>query len=181
MRVLRCIIREQTTSQFFLSRAVQVIVYMKHHKGVEGPLIEKPLRSRFMIDAVKDPWDAKFIDDLGENRQDLYDLMLAANYMDMQRLLYICAAKVATLVKGQPLDKIKSVLAVKPEPEGKEEEKPEGKEEEKPEGKEEKRRSPPGRKKSKEEKEEEKPEGKEEKALTPPRATKKARKGSRQR
>jgi S-phase kinase-associated protein 1 len=104
---------------------------MNHHKGKEPPLIEKPLRSRFMIEICKDPWDADFIDRIGEDRKDLYDLMLAANYMDMQPLLYIGAAKTATLVKGQPLDKIKSQLAINRRPEGKEEENPESKEEKK--------------------------------------------------
>jgi hypothetical protein len=114
---------------FFLP---QIVEYMDHHRGVEAPLIERPIRSRFMIEMCKDPWDAKFIDRVGEDRQHLFDLYLAANYMDMKRLLYICAAKIATLIKGQPLDRIEELLAVK---------KPEGKEEKK-EGKEEKKESP---------------------------------------
>ena len=59
----------------------EVIAYMNHHKGVEPPIIEKPLRSKVMKDVCKDPFDADFIDRIGENRQALYDLILAANYM----------------------------------------------------------------------------------------------------
>merc|ERR1712146_105385 len=80
--------------------------------GVEPPIIEKPLRSKVMKDVCKDAWDAKFIDTIGEQRQQLYDLILAANYMDIKSLLHLGCAKVASLIKGQPLEKIKDILAV---------------------------------------------------------------------
>jgi hypothetical protein len=91
---------------------VEVIAYMNHHKGVEPPIIEKPLRSKVMKDVCKDPFDADFIDRIGENRQALYDLILAANYMDIKSLLHLGCAKVASLIKGQPLEKIKDILSV---------------------------------------------------------------------
>jgi len=90
---------------------VEVIAYMNHHKGVEPPIIEKPLRSKVMKDVCKDPFDADFIDRIGENRQALYDLILAANYMDIKSLLHLGCAKVASLIKGQPLEKIKDILS----------------------------------------------------------------------
>jgi len=89
----------------------EVIAYMNHHKGVEPPIIEKPLRSKVMKDVCKDPFDADFIDRIGENRQSLYDLILAANYMDIKSLLHLGCAKVASLIKGQPLEKIKDILS----------------------------------------------------------------------
>jgi len=92
----------------------KVVEYMEYHKGVEPPIIEKPLRSKQMKDVCKDPWDAEFIDRIGEDRQKLYDLILAANYMDIKGLLHLGCAKVASLIKGQPLEKIKDILAPKP-------------------------------------------------------------------
>jgi len=89
----------------------EVIAYMNHHKGVEPPIIEKPLRSKVMKDVCKDPFDADFIDRIGDNRQALYDLILAANYMDIKSLLHLGCAKVASLIKGQPLEKIKDILS----------------------------------------------------------------------
>lgn len=89
-----------------------VVEYMNHHKGEEPPVIEKPLRSKVMKDVCKDKWDADFIDKIGDNRQQLYDLILAANYMDIKSLLHLGCAKVASLIKGQPLEKIKDILAV---------------------------------------------------------------------
>ncbi len=54
--------------------------------------------------------DAEYIDKIGETRQQLYDLILAANYMDIKSLLHLGCAKVASLIKGQPLEKIKEIL-----------------------------------------------------------------------
>jgi S-phase kinase-associated protein 1 len=88
----------------------KVVEYMSHHKGTEPPIIEKPLRSKVMRDVCQDKWDAEFIDRIGETRQVLYDLILAANYMDIKGLLHLGCAKVASLIKGQPLEKIKEIL-----------------------------------------------------------------------
>jgi S-phase kinase-associated protein 1 len=87
-----------------------VVEYMNHHKGREPELIEKPLRSRLMRDVVKDQWDAEFIDRVGANKRLLYDLVLAANYLDVRSLLHLACAKVASFIKGQPLDKVKEIL-----------------------------------------------------------------------
>jgi len=87
-----------------------VVEYMLYHRGSEPPIIEKPLRSKVMKDVCKDAWDAEFIDKIAENRQQLYDLILAANYMDIKSLLHLGCAKVASLIKGQPLEKIKDIL-----------------------------------------------------------------------
>ena len=89
----------------------EVITYINHHKGVEPPIVEKPLRSKVMKDVCKDPFDADFIDRIGENRQALYDVILAANYMDIKSLLHLGCAKIASLIKGQPLEKIKDILS----------------------------------------------------------------------
>jgi len=62
---------------------------MAHHKGVEPPIIEKPLRSKNMKDVCKDKFDAEFIDNIGNDRQLLYDLILGANYMDIRSLLHL--------------------------------------------------------------------------------------------
>merc|ERR1719272_776289 len=68
--------------------------YMDQHAGTEADIIEKPLRSKVMADVCKDKFDATFIDGVDENgRQDLYDLILAANYMDIKGLLHLGCAK----------------------------------------------------------------------------------------
>lgn len=89
-----------------------IVSYCNHHGGQEPPIIEKPLRSKVMADVVKDKWDAEFIDKVGEDLATLYELILAANYMDITGLLHLGCAKVASLIKGQPLEKIKDILSV---------------------------------------------------------------------
>ena len=89
-----------------------VIDYLVHHKGVEPPIIEKPLRSKNMKDVCKDPWDADFIDEIGKNLENLYAVILAANYFDIKSLLHLGSAKVASLIKGEPLNEIKNILLV---------------------------------------------------------------------
>mmetsp|Transcript_26119 Transcript_26119/g.62938 ORF Transcript_26119/g.62938 Transcript_26119/m.62938 type:complete len:177 (+) Transcript_26119:79-609(+) len=88
-----------------------IVDYMNHHKGSEPPIIEKPLRNKKMSENVKDKWDAPFIDGIADkSKQNLYSLILAANYMDIKALLHLGCAKVASLIKGQPLEKIKEIL-----------------------------------------------------------------------
>jgi S-phase kinase-associated protein 1 len=91
-----------------------VVNYMKEHKGVEPPIIEKPLRSKVMKDVCPHKWDAEYVDKIGDTRQQLYDLILAANYMDIKSLLHLGCAKVASLIKGEPLEKIKQILDPNP-------------------------------------------------------------------
>lgn len=87
-----------------------IVAYMKEHKGVEPPIIEKPLRSKNMKDVCPHKNDADWIDYIANTRQKLYDLILGANYMDIKSLLHLGCAKVASLIKGQPLEKIKEIL-----------------------------------------------------------------------
>mmetsp|Transcript_683 Transcript_683/g.852 ORF Transcript_683/g.852 Transcript_683/m.852 type:complete len:181 (-) Transcript_683:82-624(-) len=101
-----------------------IVEYMNHHQGTEPAIIDKPLRNKKMSENVKDKWDAPFIDGITEkSKQALYDLILAANYMDIKALLHLGCAKVASLIKGQPLEKIKEILDPKNKAEKKDESK----------------------------------------------------------
>ena len=49
------------------SRTLEYIIeYLNYHKGVEKDVVERPLKSKNMKDACKDPWDADFIDKIGD-------------------------------------------------------------------------------------------------------------------
>jgi len=85
-------------------------------KGSEPKKIDKPLRSKSMKDVVDNKEEADYIDRIGNNRQQLYDLILAANYIDIDSLLHLGCAKVASLIKGEPIEKIKDILSVQPTP-----------------------------------------------------------------
>jgi len=69
--------------------------YCEKHKNNNPPEIEKPIKS---VDNVSDPWDAKYIEI--ENLEDLFELILAANFLDIKSLLDLSCAKVATMIKG---------------------------------------------------------------------------------
>lgn len=88
----------------------KVVEYMVHHNGTEPEPPDKPLRSKDMVNVCKDKWDAHFFDEIGKNRKLLFDVAKAANYMDMHNMLHTACAKVASLIKGVPLEKIKEVL-----------------------------------------------------------------------
>jgi|SRR5581483_9294224 len=88
-----------------------IVVYLQHHKGVEPPIVQKPIRSKNMKDNCKDEWDAKFIDGIDQGgRPHLYELIHAANYMDIKSLLSLGAAKIASLLKGESLDRIEKII-----------------------------------------------------------------------
>ena len=53
----------------------KIVEYVNHHQGVDPGIPEKPLRSKIMKEVCQE-WDAQFIDKIGENRQELYDLIL---------------------------------------------------------------------------------------------------------
>ena len=88
-----------------------VVDYLNLCKGTPFPEIEKPLRSKDMFsNTVKE--NAQFIEDFcsKNNKDALYALIGAANYLQLEGLLHLGAAKVAAIVKGIPLDDIKKAL-----------------------------------------------------------------------
>lgn len=72
-----------------------MIEFCKHYK--EDPMneIEKPLKSANMHDVVQD-WYAKFVE---VQQETLFELILAANYMDIKPLLDLTCATVASMIK----------------------------------------------------------------------------------
>merc|ERR1712053_2997 len=69
----------------------QVLKYLGHHKGKEPAPIPKPIRSTDMRQNVEDEWDATFINAL--SKKEVFQLILAANYLDIQSLLHLGSAK----------------------------------------------------------------------------------------
>ena len=85
--------------------------YIEAGKSIKAPV--PPLKSRHMKDNVFDPYDAEFIDDI--HAQDptnelLFELTRAANYLDEDELTRLCAAKIASLLRGNPMDKFNEIL-----------------------------------------------------------------------
>jgi S-phase kinase-associated protein 1 len=81
----------------------KVVEFMEYHH--ENPMkeIEKPLKSANMRDVVLE-WDATFVE---VDQEMLFELILAANYMDIKPLLDLTCAKVASMLKGKTPEQIR--------------------------------------------------------------------------
>lgn len=86
----------------------KVIEYMKHHHKVPPKDIEKPLRSANMREVVSE-WDADFVE---VEQEALFELILAANYMDIKPLLDLTCAKVASMMKGKTVEEIRRTFNI---------------------------------------------------------------------
>merc|ERR1712179_421176 len=85
-----------------------VVKYMQHHHNNPPKEIEKPLKSAKMSDVVSQ-WDADFV----EVDQDLlFELILAANYMDIKPLLDLTCAKVASMIKDKKPEEIRQTFNI---------------------------------------------------------------------
>lgn len=87
----------------------KVIEFCRHHVDNKLPEIEKPLRSANLSDIVPE-WDAKFVE---VEQEMLFELILAANYMDIKSLLDLTCAKVASMIKGKTPEEIRRTFNIK--------------------------------------------------------------------
>jgi hypothetical protein len=94
-----------------------IVEYLIHHQDDENiKIIPKPLTSSNLKDVCKgmdhgcDQWDVDYINKF--SNKELYQVISHANNMDISGLLHLGCAKVASMIKGQPLEKIRDILAV---------------------------------------------------------------------
>ena len=87
----------------------KVIEFCKYHTE-NGPMkdIEKPLKSPNMKEVVGE-WDAEFVQ---IEQEMLFELILAANYMDIKSLLDLTCAKVASMIKGKTPEEIRRTFNI---------------------------------------------------------------------
>jgi len=86
----------------------KVIQFCRKHVDEEMPNIEKPLKSAKMEEVVP-KWDADFVNIPQEL---LFELILAANYMDIKSLLDLTCAKVASMIKGKTPEEIRKTFNI---------------------------------------------------------------------
>jgi S-phase kinase-associated protein 1 len=86
----------------------KVIEFARHY--VEEPMndIEKPLKSANMSEVVQD-WYAQYVD---VEQEVLFELILAANYMDIKPLLDLTCATVASMIKGKTPEEIRKTFNI---------------------------------------------------------------------
>jgi len=83
--------------------AEKIKEYLTHFNGVAPKEIEKPLQENEMKN-VTDEWSANFIDKLSV--EELVNLTVASNFMGINCLLDLCAAKIASMCKDKSEDDI---------------------------------------------------------------------------
>ena len=88
-----------------LNKIIEFCVYIKDNSP---PEIEKPLRSNNLSD-VTTPWYAEFVN---LDQEVLFELILAANFLNIKPLLELSSAKVASLIKDQPIPEIKKFFNI---------------------------------------------------------------------
>ena len=96
-----------------------VVQYLNYHATSPVPENNLPekLISKVFADNVESKWDTMFIEEIVMSNKTtakavLYDLIKAANYMDIKPLLNLGCAKVASMIKGESLEKIKDIISI---------------------------------------------------------------------
>ena len=87
----------------------KVVEYLAHYKEKEPQQIPKPLPSQDLKE-VTDEWDVNFIN--GMDLDSVFDLINAANYMDIAPLLDLACAKIASLMKGKSAAEIRVMFNI---------------------------------------------------------------------
>jgi S-phase kinase-associated protein 1 len=87
----------------------KVIEFCEHHLTEPMTEIEKPLKSQNMKEVVQQ-WYADFVD---VEQVLLFELILAANYMDIKPLLDLTCATVASMIKGKSPEEIRTTFNIK--------------------------------------------------------------------
>eukprot|EP00591_Stephanopyxis_turris_P005108 CAMPEP_0195516308 /NCGR_PEP_ID=MMETSP0794_2-20130614/7071_1 /TAXON_ID=515487 /ORGANISM="Stephanopyxis turris, Strain CCMP 815" /LENGTH=190 /DNA_ID=CAMNT_0040644869 /DNA_START=99 /DNA_END=671 /DNA_ORIENTATION=+ len=87
----------------------KVISFMTHHFDNPMQEIEKPIPSDKMEDIASDPFDRVFVD---VGQETLFNLISAANFLDIPPLLDLTCAKVATMLKGKTPEQVKEAFNI---------------------------------------------------------------------
>ena len=88
-----------------------LVEYATHHKfAKKSSDIKQPLENADMNKFIKDEWDREFIKKFDHNEK--AELLMAANTINMQAMLELCAAVLASEFKGKDFEKIKGDLGL---------------------------------------------------------------------
>ena len=80
--------------------------YLEHYMHNTPKKIEMPLPNKDFKDCI-DEWDYDFINC---DTETILELMVAANFLDINSLLDLTSAKIASLIKGKNSEEIRRIL-----------------------------------------------------------------------
>ena len=88
-----------------LIKVLEFCKYVKEHPLQE---IEKPLKTDNLRDIVSE-WFASYVE---VEQEELFEVILAANYLDIKPLLELSWAKVATMIKGKSVVEVRKLFNI---------------------------------------------------------------------
>ena len=88
-----------------LEKVMEFCQHVKEHPIAD---IEKPLKTDNLRDIVAD-WYAEFVE---VDQEILFEIILAANYLDIKPLLELSCAKVATMIKGKSVTDVRKLFNI---------------------------------------------------------------------
>lgn len=95
-----------------IDELVEVKEFLEYH--IDHPMqeIEKPLKSADLKENFeeKQRWYPEFVENM--DQAPLFELILAANYMDIKPLLDLTCAKVASMIKGKTPEQIRQTFNI---------------------------------------------------------------------
>ena len=90
------------------STGKKVLRWMSYHNNVEPPIIKRPL-TNLNLNSILKEWDINYID---VENDFLFDILNAANYLDIKPLLDLCCLKLASLIKNKKPEQIRQILNI---------------------------------------------------------------------
>ena len=86
----------------------KVVEYLEHYKDEEPKKIERPLPSANFKECVCE-WDFNYSD---ISLDIIFEIILAANYLDIPPLLELASAKVTSILKGKTSEEIREIFGI---------------------------------------------------------------------
>ncbi len=86
----------------------KIIAYLENYKDSEPRDIERPLSSNKFNECVE-AWDYQFID---LELDMIFEIILAANYMDIKPLMELASSKVASIIKSKSPEDIRKTFNI---------------------------------------------------------------------
>jgi S-phase kinase-associated protein 1 len=87
----------------------KIIEFCEHYKDFKLAPLEKPLRTS-NLEEIVDDWYANFIN--LDKMDELIDVVVASNFLDIDPLIELSCAKLASLIKGKSAEEIRKKFGI---------------------------------------------------------------------
>jgi hypothetical protein len=94
---------------------IKAMDYLKRHRNEKISIPDRPLGLLSLEEIWKDPWDVQFINDVYLDSKfcdRLYELMNAANYLDINPLIHLVGTKLAHIINQTDPSKLHKELGL---------------------------------------------------------------------